>query len=109
MATGHAQYTHDTLLELKDAGLVAASAAAQVGGSNKILDLGGAAGKQALQVDVACIGAHEPARLLCRARAAIQRRIEGAEFKRFQYAPTIRVTERCWDGRRVPVAHRFAE
>lgn len=40
---------------------------------------------------------------------AIQRRIEGAEFKRFQYAPTIRVTERCWDGRRVPVAHRFAE
>ncbi len=43
MATGHAQYTHDTLLELKDAGLVAASAAAQVGGSNKILDLGGAA------------------------------------------------------------------
>ena len=40
---------------------------------------------------------------------AIQRRIEGAEFKRFQSAPTIRVTERCWDGRRVPVAHRFAE
>lgn len=30
----------DTLLELKDAGLVASSAAAQVGGSNKIIDLG---------------------------------------------------------------------
>lgn len=40
--TGHSQYTHDTLLEMKDAGLVASSAAAQVGGSNKILDLGGA-------------------------------------------------------------------
>jgi hypothetical protein len=30
----------DTLLELKDAGLLAASAAAQVGGSDQILDLG---------------------------------------------------------------------
>ena len=40
---------------------------------------------------------------------AIQRRIEAAEFKRYQYAPTIRVTERCWDGRHVPVAHRFVE
>lgn len=31
---------YDTLLQLKDAGLVAASAAAQVSSSNKILDLG---------------------------------------------------------------------
>jgi len=35
-------YTFDALLQLKDAGLVAASAAAQVGGSNKIINLGGA-------------------------------------------------------------------
>lgn len=33
-------HTVDAALLLKDAGLVAASAAAQVGGSNKILDLG---------------------------------------------------------------------
>lgn len=32
--------TYDDLLELKDAGLVAASAAAQVGGVDKILDIG---------------------------------------------------------------------
>lgn len=33
-------YTYDAALQLKDAGLVAASAAAQVGGSNKIIDVG---------------------------------------------------------------------
>lgn len=33
-------YTYDALLQLKDAGLVGVSGAAQVGGSNKILDLG---------------------------------------------------------------------
>ena len=33
-------YTFDTLLELKDAGLVAASDAAQVDGEDKIIDLG---------------------------------------------------------------------
>jgi hypothetical protein len=35
-------FTFDYATRLKDAGLVAASAAAQVGGSDKILDLGGA-------------------------------------------------------------------
>ncbi|MCA8942836.1 MAG: NAD+ synthase [Planctomycetes bacterium] len=35
------------------------------------------------------------------------RLVQRNEFKRFQYAPTIRVSERCWDGRRVPVSHRF--
>lgn len=38
---------------------------------------------------------------------ALFRRVQQAEFKRFQYAPTLRVSERCWDGRRVPVSHRF--
>lgn len=33
-------FTADANLQLKDAGLVAASAAAQVGGSNKIIDVG---------------------------------------------------------------------
>jgi hypothetical protein len=37
--TSHA-HTVDMLLLLKDAGLIAASGAAQVGGSNKILDMG---------------------------------------------------------------------
>ncbi len=40
---------------------------------------------------------------------AIAARIERAEFKRFQYPPTLRVSDRCWDGRRVPVGHRFVE
>ena len=35
-------YTIDTELQLKDAGLVAVSAAAQVGGSDKVIDLGDA-------------------------------------------------------------------
>lgn len=39
---GHTQYTLDTLLQLKDAGLVAASAAATVASVAKIIDLGGA-------------------------------------------------------------------
>lgn len=38
---------------------------------------------------------------------ALFRKVQLAEFKRFQYAPTLRITERCWDGRRVPVSHRF--
>jgi NAD+ synthetase len=36
-------------------------------------------------------------------------RVQAAEFKRFQYAPTIRLTDRCWVGRRVPVMHRYRE
>ena len=35
--------------------------------------------------------------------------VQRSEFKRFQYAPTLRVSLRCWVGRRVPVAHRFEE
>ena len=35
-------FTFDYQMRMKDAGLVAASAAAQVGGSDKIIDLGGA-------------------------------------------------------------------
>ncbi len=31
------------------------------------------------------------------------------EFKRFQYPPTLRLSDRSWAGRRMPVAHRFYE
>ena len=41
--------------------------------------------------------------------AELYRKVVGAEFKRYQYAPTLRVSERCWGGRRMPVAHRFRE
>jgi len=39
--------------------------------------------------------------------ADLFRRVQLSEFKRFQYAPTLRVSPRCWGGRRVPVSHRF--
>lgn len=42
IARNRVDFTFDYALRLKDAGLVAASAAAQVGGSDKILDLGAA-------------------------------------------------------------------
>ncbi|AOG04134.1 hypothetical protein [Bosea sp. RAC05] len=45
-------YTFDAALELKDAGAVTASAAAQVGGSAKILDVGNAQFEAMLIVDV---------------------------------------------------------
>ena len=35
------------------------------------------------------------------------RMVMNTEFKRYQYAPTVRVSERCWSGRRYPVSHRF--
>lgn len=41
--------------------------------------------------------------------AALHAKVQGAEFKRYQYPPTVRVSERCWSGRRMPVAHRFRE
>lgn len=41
--------------------------------------------------------------------ARLQRLVMANEFKRFQYAPTLRVSGRSWSGRRVPVAHRFRE
>ena len=39
--------------------------------------------------------------------AELFRKIQLAEFKRYQYAPTLRVSDRCWVGRRVPVGHKF--
>jgi len=39
----------------------------------------------------------------------LARMVQRNEFKRFQFAPTLRVSLRCWVGRRVPVAHRFEE
>jgi NAD+ synthetase len=41
--------------------------------------------------------------------AALFAMVHGAEWKRHQYPPTIRVSERCWSGRRMPVAHRYRE
>ncbi len=41
--------------------------------------------------------------------ARIERLIQNAEFKRYQYAPTLRLSERCWSGRRMPVSHRFRD
>ena len=46
---------YDTKLELKDAGLVAADAAGQVGGSNQILDVGDAECRGHLILDVTAI------------------------------------------------------
>ncbi len=33
--------------------------------------------------------------------------VQRSEYKRYQYPPTIRITERSWGGRRMPVSHRF--
>lgn len=41
--------------------------------------------------------------------AWIWRQVVRSEFKRYQYAPTLRVSDRCWGGRRMPVCHRFEE
>ena len=35
--------------------------------------------------------------------------VHGTEFKRFQYAPTLRVSTRPWGGRQFPVSHRYRE
>lgn len=48
-------YVFDGDLECKDAGLIATSAAAQVGGSNKIIDVGVAAMLAVLVVDISAI------------------------------------------------------
>ncbi len=47
--------TKDTLLELKDAGLLAASAACQVGGNDQILDLGDGNWMGDLMIDVTAL------------------------------------------------------
>ena len=39
--------------------------------------------------------------------AKLFRMVMRTEFKRFQYAPTVRLTERCWGGRRYPISHRY--
>jgi NAD+ synthase (glutamine-hydrolysing) len=36
-------------------------------------------------------------------------KVQAAEWKRHQYPPTLRVSERCWSGRRMPIAHRYRE
>ena len=35
--------------------------------------------------------------------------VQGSEWKRFQYPPTLRLSDRCWPGRRMPVSHRYRE
>lgn len=41
--------------------------------------------------------------------AELYAKVNAAEWKRHQYPPTLRVSERCWGGRRMPVAHRYRE
>lgn len=48
-------YTVDAATQLKDAGLVAASAAAQVGGADKIVDLGAAYVEGVILLDVSAV------------------------------------------------------
>ncbi len=55
MARNRVDFTSDYLLRLKDAGLIAADAAAQVGGSSKILDLGAARVDGRVIIDVTAI------------------------------------------------------
>jgi NAD+ synthetase len=47
---------------------------------------------------------------MARARVAeLFAMVQASEFKRYQYPPTLRVSERCWSGRCLPVAHRYRE
>ncbi|MBM4061359.1 MAG: NAD+ synthase [Planctomycetes bacterium] len=47
---------------------------------------------------------------MARARVAeLFARVQAAEWKRHQYPPTLKVSERCWSGRRMPVAHKYRE
>lgn len=57
MATRNHNYVFDSLLEMKDAGLIAASAAAQVDSAAKVLDLGAAFMCGRIVVDVTAIEA----------------------------------------------------
>lgn len=36
-------------------------------------------------------------------------KVQNSEWKRYQYPPTLRLTEHCWSGRRMPVMHRYRE
>jgi hypothetical protein len=55
MARNQKDFTFDYDLRLKDAGLIAADAAAQVGGSDKIIDLGAARVDGRVIVDVTAV------------------------------------------------------
>ena len=35
--------------------------------------------------------------------------VQNSEWKRYQYPPTLRLSDRCWRGRRMPVSHRYRE
>ncbi|MGC6486466.1 MAG: NAD+ synthase, partial [Planctomycetota bacterium] len=37
------------------------------------------------------------------------RLVQNSEWKRYQYPPTLRLSDRCWRGRRLPVSHRYRE
>ena len=37
------------------------------------------------------------------------RLVQNSEWKRYQYPPTLRLTDRCWRGRRMPVSHSYRE
>ena len=41
--------------------------------------------------------------------ARLFRLVQNSEWKRYQYPPTLRLTSRCWRGRRMPVSHRYTE
>jgi NAD+ synthetase len=41
--------------------------------------------------------------------AELAAKVHAAEWKRRQYPPTLKVSDRCWAGRRMPVAHRYRE
>lgn len=41
--------------------------------------------------------------------ARLFRLVQNSEWKRYQYPPTLRLSDRCWPGRRMPVSHRFRE
>lgn len=52
---GARAHNFDKLLELKDAGAITSSAAAQVGGSNKIIDMGAARFDAVVKINVSAI------------------------------------------------------
>jgi NAD+ synthase (glutamine-hydrolysing) len=41
--------------------------------------------------------------------AELAAKVQVAEWKRHQYPPTLKVSDRCWAGRRMPAAHRYRE
>jgi NAD+ synthetase len=41
--------------------------------------------------------------------AELSAKVQAAEWKRYQYPPTLKVSKRCWTGRRMPLAHRFRD